>query len=67
MTLSEPEFGKRRDIVAVPGGDFDLPADMVIEALGSGNIGAGMGEGVVDALDAGIPVVISTRVRLSWR
>ena len=34
MTLSEPEFGKRRDIVAVPGGDFDLPADMVIEALG---------------------------------
>lgn len=35
---------------------------LVIEALGSGNIGAGMGEGVVDALDAGIPVVISTRV-----
>ena len=34
MTLSEPQFGKRRDIVAVPGGDFDLPADMVIEALG---------------------------------
>lgn len=34
MTLSEPEFGKRRDIVAVPGADFDLPADMVIEALG---------------------------------
>ena len=34
MTLSEPEFGKRRDIVPVPGGDFDLPADMVIEALG---------------------------------
>jgi glutamate synthase (NADPH/NADH) small chain len=34
MTLSEPEFGKRRDIVAVPGSDFDLPTDMVIEALG---------------------------------
>ncbi len=34
MTLSEPEFGKRRDIVSIPGGDFDLPADMVIEALG---------------------------------
>ncbi len=35
---------------------------LVIEALGSGNIGAGMGEGVVDALDAGVPVVVSTRV-----
>ena len=34
MALSEPEFGKRREIVAVPGGDFDLPADLVIEALG---------------------------------
>jgi glutamate synthase (NADPH/NADH) small chain len=34
MTLSEPEFGKRRDIVPVPGADFDLPADLVIEALG---------------------------------
>ncbi|MFC5344582.1 NAD(P)-dependent oxidoreductase [Brevundimonas staleyi] len=34
MALSEPEFGKRRDIVPVPDGDFDLPADMVIEALG---------------------------------
>ncbi len=34
MALSEPEFGKRRDIVPIPGGDFDLPADMVIEALG---------------------------------
>jgi len=34
MTLSEPEVGKRRDIVPVPGGDFDLPSDMVIEALG---------------------------------
>jgi glutamate synthase (NADPH/NADH) small chain len=34
MALSEPVFGQRRDIVAVPGGDFDLKADMVIEALG---------------------------------
>ncbi|OYW40402.1 MAG: dihydropyrimidine dehydrogenase [Brevundimonas sp. 12-68-7] len=34
MALSEPEFGKRRDIAPVPGADFDLPADMVIEALG---------------------------------
>ena len=34
MALSEPVLGRRRDIVPVPGGDFDLPADMVIEALG---------------------------------
>lgn len=34
MALSEPEFGKRREIIPVPGGDFDLQADMVIEALG---------------------------------
>ncbi|WP_395649891.1 NAD(P)-dependent oxidoreductase [Brevundimonas sp.] len=34
MALSEPELGKRREIIAVPGGDFDLEADMVIEALG---------------------------------
>ncbi|AQR62940.1 dihydropyrimidine dehydrogenase [Brevundimonas sp. LM2] len=34
MALSEPEFGKRREIVPVPGSDFDLPADLVIEALG---------------------------------
>jgi glutamate synthase (NADPH) small chain len=34
MALSEPVFGQRREIVPVPGGDFDLPADMVIEALG---------------------------------
>lgn len=35
---------------------------IVVEALGSGNIGPGMGEGVADALAAGIPVVVSTRV-----
>jgi len=34
MALSEPEFGKRREIVPVPGADFDLKADLVIEALG---------------------------------
>jgi len=34
MALSEPEFGKRREIVPVPGSDFDLKADLVIEALG---------------------------------
>ena len=37
-------------------------AGLVIEGLGSGNIGAGMGEGVARALDAGISVVVSTRV-----
>ena len=36
MALSEPVFGRRREIVPVPGGDFDLSADMVIEALGFG-------------------------------
>ena len=34
MALSEPELGKRREIIAIPGGDFDLEADLVIEALG---------------------------------
>jgi len=34
MALSEPVFGQRREIVTVPGGDFDLQADLVIEALG---------------------------------
>jgi glutamate synthase (NADPH) small chain len=34
MALGEPGPTGRRDIVPVPGGDFDLPADMVIEALG---------------------------------
>lgn len=35
---------------------------LVVEALGAGNIGPEMGAGVADALDAGIPVVITTRV-----
>ncbi|WP_421730932.1 NAD(P)-dependent oxidoreductase [Brevundimonas sp.] len=34
MALSEPVFGQRRDIQVVPGGDFDIQADLVIEALG---------------------------------
>ena len=34
MALSDPVFGQRREIVPVPGGDFDLPADLVIAALG---------------------------------
>lgn len=35
---------------------------LVIEALGSGNMGSEMGQGVLDALARGIPVVVSTRV-----
>lgn len=35
---------------------------LVVEALGSGNVGAGMGEALVDALASGIPVVVTTRV-----
>lgn len=34
MALTEPTFGQRREIVPVPGADFDVPADLVIEALG---------------------------------
>src|SRR5699024_2528645 len=35
---------------------------IIIEALGSGNMGSAMGEGVKDALEAEIPVLITTRV-----
>lgn len=35
---------------------------LVIEALGSGNIGPEMGAGVAEALESGVPVVITTRV-----
>lgn len=39
------------------------PADgVVVEALGSGNMGSAMGEGVARLLTAGVPTVISTRV-----
>ena len=34
MQLTEAAPGQRRDIVPVPGADFDIPADIVIEALG---------------------------------
>ncbi|MCG7230206.1 asparaginase [Corynebacterium minutissimum] len=34
---------------------------LIIEAMGSGNMGAEMGAGVARALQAGVPVVISTR------
>lgn len=55
-------------IAAYPGAgatlvDASLPHThgLVIEAMGSGNMGAEMGAGVARALQAGIPVVISTR------
>ena len=35
---------------------------IIIEALGSGNMGSQMGDGVNDALEAGIPVLITSRV-----
>ncbi|RZJ96591.1 MAG: NAD(P)-dependent oxidoreductase [Brevundimonas sp.] len=34
MALTEAAPGERRGIIPVPGGDFDVQADMVIEALG---------------------------------
>ena len=34
MQLTEGLPGERRNIVPVPGSDFDIPADIVIEALG---------------------------------
>ena len=34
MALTEASAGGRRDIAPVAGSDFDLPADLVIEALG---------------------------------
>lgn len=55
-------------IAAYPGAgaalvDASLPhsSGLVIEALGSGNMGEEMGTGVARALQAGVPVVISTR------
>lgn len=35
---------------------------LVIEAMGAGNVGTAMGAGINDALEKGIPVVITTRV-----
>ena len=37
-------------------------AGIIIEAMGSGNMGSDMGEGVLDALEDGIPVLMTTRV-----
>lgn len=55
-------------IAAYPGAgaalvDASLPhtSGLVIEAMGSGNMGTDMGAGVARALQAGVPVVISTR------
>ncbi|WP_053546187.1 asparaginase [Corynebacterium deserti] len=44
--------------VALAGGAQGL----VVEAMGSGNVGTRMGDALGKALDAGIPVIISTRV-----
>lgn len=63
--------GLRVPIVAAwPGADAELVRaavangvdGLVVEALGSGNMGAEMGRGVADALRQGVPVVVSTRV-----
>lgn len=35
---------------------------IIVEAMGSGNMGSQMGESVADALEAGIPILITTRV-----
>lgn len=52
--------GSGRELVdAAVAAGFD---GLVIEGLGSGNMGEEMGKGVADALDAGIKVVVSTRV-----
>ncbi|WP_115686194.1 asparaginase [Corynebacterium senegalense] len=55
---------------AWPGADASLvdhvvaagPDGIVVEALGSGNVSTAMGEALGRALDAGIPVVVSTSV-----
>lgn len=55
---------------AWPGADGEIvdavtsmnPDGIVIEALGSGNVGPGMGEAITRALDSGIPVVITSSV-----
>lgn len=53
-----PGAGRELVDAAVAAGAHGL----VIEAMGSGNIGADMGRGVRDALAAGVAVVVSTRV-----
>ncbi|MBN9643120.1 asparaginase [Corynebacterium mendelii] len=57
-------------ICASPGDDGHLvqaaiangAQGLVVEALGGGNVGPGMGRAIADALHDGIPVVITTRV-----
>lgn len=65
-----PLSGHRVDIVAAyPGAPralIDAPVTagthgLVIEAMGAGNIGTDLARGVEDALDQGIPVVVTTR------
>ena len=48
MALTEASAGGRRDIAPVAGSDFDLPADLVIEALGFEP------EAFAEQLDAGL-------------
>ena len=48
MALTEASAGGRRDIAPVPGSDFALPADLVIEALGFEP------EAFAEQLDAGL-------------
>ncbi|WP_313102758.1 NAD(P)-dependent oxidoreductase [Brevundimonas sp.] len=48
MALTEAAPGQRRDIAPVAGSDFDLPADLVIEALGFEP------EAFAEQLDAGL-------------
>ncbi|AGU15441.1 hypothetical protein CARG_06585 [Corynebacterium argentoratense DSM 44202] len=63
--------GTRVDIVpAFAGADRTLidaavaagAEGIVVEAMGAGNVGRQLALGIVDALDAGIPVVVTTRV-----
>ena len=63
--------GTRVDIVpAFAGADRTLidaavaagAQGIVVEAMGAGNVGRQLALGIVDALDAGIPVVVTTRV-----
>ncbi|WP_018024645.1 asparaginase [Corynebacterium ulceribovis] len=63
--------GTRVDIItAYPGADGGAldaaiaagAQGVVIEAMGSGNVGIAMADAVERALDAGVPIVVSTRV-----
>ncbi|MBC3185235.1 asparaginase [Corynebacterium sp. zg-331] len=65
-----PLTGHRVDIVAAyPGAPrtlIDAPVaagahGLVIEAMGAGNVGTDLARGIEDALDKGVPVVVTTR------